>query len=422
MTSNKEKKWVYLKKLKTHVKTELKGDPTLEITQDDILNLQVQLNLSRSTLERFLDIDRTNPNIYPRQLTRDKLAVYIGFEDYNNFVKNCLNIKGNMPNGKEALSISDQATTDSNTNLTPFLPPPINAILYKATFFAFRLREIFEGRDSYLRKDISRNEQDEYQYMSTLYRFCALMGCLQLLKKNFTRFKLYKPEHFSELATAIYQLQHALTDSKQTEYLLMENLGQLWQLDLYLLDEVLKQKISSEISNTLKKNLCFHKVSKAAVLSPNLQNQLLESILDIFTKYLTPNQTISSILILSKTEAIQLLSQTQNWICFDWQSAIGNMMLKPSAIYTHQLELIGYGEFEELFLKKPSNEQKWFKRVQSLFDNLDIKKPPKYDARIRQLKNTYWAVIHLIKTLIKLEDNPQIITMPILDILKEINS
>ena len=38
-------------------------------------------------MERFFGIDKTKTAIYPRRPTKDKLASYLGFNNYNTFVK-----------------------------------------------------------------------------------------------------------------------------------------------------------------------------------------------------------------------------------------------------------------------------------------------------------------------------------------------
>ena len=80
-------KQLYFNILKNEIRQKKMGDYHLEMTNDDIIDLEIDLKLGKSTLERIFDKDTTKENYYPRIKTRNKLAKYIGYENYKDFVE-----------------------------------------------------------------------------------------------------------------------------------------------------------------------------------------------------------------------------------------------------------------------------------------------------------------------------------------------
>ena len=94
MSKNIDKRWLYLEALRMKVKTKLKGDPSLKLTADDILELEVKLKLSRATVERFFGLASTKKSTYPNTTTRDKFAAYVGYKNFNEFFKSFIKSLG----------------------------------------------------------------------------------------------------------------------------------------------------------------------------------------------------------------------------------------------------------------------------------------------------------------------------------------
>jgi hypothetical protein len=82
------------------------------------------------------------------------------------------------------------------------------------------------------------------------------------------------------------------------------------------------------------------------------------------------------------------------WVYRDWQSAIGDEMLVLLNNSYRYFDVIGFAEFTK---KKDGN--RWIKRVESLFSNLDVSIGNRFDTRVRQIKGIYISLISLIETL-----------------------
>mgnify|MGYP006244888033 FL=1 len=96
-------------------------------------------------------------------------------------------------------------------------------------------------------------------------------------------------------------------------------------------------------------------------------------------------------------KAIAELSRTQTWIYFDWQKAMGDVMLERINRPTKDHEVISFADFETHFLDENYKNKRWIKRTEKLFEDLDIRRSASLDARLLQLKNVYYNAIELIE-------------------------
>jgi len=101
-----------------------------------------------------------------------------------------------------------------------------------------------------------------------------------------------------------------------------------------------------------------------------------------------------SILKATKAQAIVEISRQEAWIYRDWQTAIGDLMLVKIHKAIRSYDIIGFGEFEKLFLE---GKNIWLERVKSLFSNLNVGIDDRYDGRVVQLKNVYNCSFGLIE-------------------------
>jgi len=99
-----------------------------------------------------------------------------------------------------------------------------------------------------------------------------------------------------------------------------------------------------------------------------------------------------NVIVETKNRAINEISRIETWIYRDWQNATGDLMLKSLENSLRRYDLIGYGEFEELFY----SENKWLLRLKRLFDNLNVEIDDRFDARVGQLKRLYKASIAIL--------------------------
>ncbi len=120
------------------------------------------------------------------------------------------------------------------------------------------------------------------------------------------------------------------------------------------------------------------------------------------------------LLISNKSKAYGALGRKEAWIFRDWQFAIGDMMIreKNSEFSPRRLEVIGYREFEDLFLKLENDPRhnRWIERVDRLFRNLNLSSDDRIDARPQQLKNIFSSLVKLLEVLENADQSSDLFT------------
>lgn len=393
MIQDIDKRWLYLDALRTQVKTKLKGDPSLKITGEDINDLEDKVPLGKATLERFLGVDKSKSQSYPNTNTRDELAKYVGYKSYNDFVKKYL--EHVVPQNQHT-AVLPKAPLPSDHPITPYLSPSIDMM----TSFAFRLKEIFEKRGLFLLKDAPQTDFNEYRYISTIYRFCAVMAWISVLKKE-QSFSQIKDDYQQSISTAIHNFRNALADGKEVEKLIARDLCKTFNFNTYKWTSKTWVALGIEIDHFLHVYRHKNKVIQLTDLNAEQQKKLLDDICNTINKLtkLSYQRQISKDKV-----AIAQLSRKQAWIYFDWQTAIGDIMLKRTNRPKKAYEVIGFADFESHFLDDNFKNKRWIKRAEKLFADFDIERSESLDARILQLKKVFESSVQLIEVFILLQN------------------
>ena len=139
----------------------------------------------------------------------------------------------------------------------------------------------------------------------------------------------------------------------------------------------------------LERQLALGGQANALDLDEDGQHKLLGACADMIREQLKVE--IPPALVKSTAgQACVILGIKEEYIYRDWQSAIGDLMIKPVQGSLRRFDLIGYGEFESRYRVSkatPDGERIWFERLESLFHELDMSKKGDYDARRAQMSN-----------------------------------
>jgi hypothetical protein len=111
-----------------------------------------------------------------------------------------------------------------------------------------------------------------------------------------------------------------------------------------------------------------------------------------------PNQLLEG----EKNRALAFLGIKEAYIYRDWQQAIGDILLVPVSNAPRRFEVIGYDQFEALFLSHDVADlprQRWIRRLDAVFLGLEPDKEDIFDARRNQLKRVFEATCELEKVL-----------------------
>ncbi len=391
MKNFKDKKWVYLEALQTAVKQKLKGDVALAISQDDIMQLQVKLHLGRSTLERFFGIDKQLNQVYPRQPTRDKLANYIGFKDFNAFVIEQTSTQPIssllvLPENQTASTIEKQAQDAIIKHYHRKLALALSNCCQ-------RLEIVFrDGMPSMQLNNITDNYLD-YRHISTLYRLCAVLGWLHIIRKDWAYLHSIQDKHHNHIYAMINTVCQSLAQNP-THY------EQKWLKLLEVLaiaqnNPQIESRTIVQLQYLLSQYIPFDK----GLVIEEKNNELHAPFFYKLHKLLrttTKNYTLSLKQLLEYQQAIMtILDGREAWIYEDWQIAIGELMVKNDPLNERYFSIVDYGTFEQWLLSKKTATARWIRRIQQLFDQLDFAIAPIQDARINQLKNTYQSMQQL---------------------------
>lgn len=271
----------------------------------------------------------------------------------------------------------------------------------------WRLDEILNqaGRGSYLLNEKYQTRFAEYKRLSTIYRISALLGWIRAYRREISFLRSPDETQVLEIRNSIRDLEKALADGAHVEMKRLDALLDLWKSKFnseYDDKPKVAVLIDHELKNFLQKENC-----KTAVELPTEKQLLLSrSISDLLcSNFGIMNKLSDQILQETLGRAMEFLSLKEAWIYKDWQSAIGDMMLKESPSEERQFEVQGYYEFEKSILQGDEIGEVWFERLNALIYNLDASGTDKSDIRISQLHQTMVATAKLLKAII--EKDPQ---------------
>ncbi len=415
-----EKKWKYLDALVKAVKIKLKGDDSLKITTNDIRDLEDETGLAKATLERIFSLKNEKKRTYRNRFTRDKLAEFIGYKDDNEFVKKYIEeqsaiFKGNADTPKE----SEENPSILDENKYKASHQYAKKLIEALKSFSFRLKEILEGRALFLLKNAPKDDFTEHRYISTLYRFAAVIAWIRAIRKELVYLDLGNPTQNKVIETALYRIQNTLADGKYLEQLIVKDLCELWEVDFQQFEGREKEQLGIEVENLVKQHLYKGQVLQATDLEFSAQNALLEEITALF--FVSPKSIIvhQEKITAHHETAIKMLARKQAWLYFDWQIGLGDFMVEEVERASNRFEVMGYGTFEDFYWEGSKSAQRWIQRVEKLFKNLNIKEKECFDARIRHLKNVYQSMVHLLEVLMNLVEGQDNISWEALRLLKD---
>lgn len=273
-----------------------------------------------------------------------------------------------------------------------------------------RLFDIFKHKAKFVYKTAQINEFQEYHYISTLYRLCAVLGWVRAVNRELAGVELTDNETYRGLKATLKDFSHALTNKEYIESGRLEYLGRKWNLDLSTITDDKMKVLDYELNNLIWAKLIEENVPYVKDLNTEEQDKLLSSLANKVVQEAKVEALSEEVINHSHDQIISVLSRKEAWIYSNWQQAIGDMMLKPARHNKmRSFEVLGFREFEEMYLKLEAEEHsnnRWIKRVDALFRDLDIKKDAIFDARIPLLKNIHTCLIKLIDSLERLSGEP----------------
>ena len=270
----------------------------------------------------------------------------------------------------------------------------------------WRLREtlIDTGRGAYLKTGGSTNNFDHYKFESTLYRLAVLLGWMRAYRRELTFLSLAGEDYLKPLNAALSRFEDALADGAHVEVQRIKSVAALWDIPLHV-DRKELSRIAVKVEGILKSAVATTDGEHRLLMDVNNADQ--ETICQEVSGYLCDeakiNQLSGEIVSETRARAVRSLSIREAWLYRDFQSGIGDMMIREVSGANRRFDVLGFKEFEELLYSDDKETKRWMDRLRRVFDGLDVSGADKFDARVLMLENTFLATIDILKALTEID-------------------
>lgn len=270
----------------------------------------------------------------------------------------------------------------------------------------WRFKEIFseEGWGSYLNPPDPVTDFENYKKTSTIYRLAVVLAWIRALRRELTVLTLDKPHKVYPFNKAILEFESSLADGPHVEIARNESLCKLWELDPPL-NEKQARLVGRKVESHIKRVLHDDAVDNAIQLDDQKRSKLCHDVSEIICKEYNIAPVPSQILKETEVRAIRQIAIREAWLYRDWQAGIGDLMIRRLEQGVRRFEVIGYAEFENILKAEEKNMQMWIKRLDRLFDMVDVSGGDRFDARVQQLRNVMAATAQIVLTLAKVSGN-----------------
>lgn len=290
-------------------------------------------------------------------------------------------------------------------------------IMFASESLAWRLREILSFNGAFLLPDAPMNGFFKYKFDSTVYRLSALLGWIRAAQKEQSYLEGFGDTKSEKVREAINNFQKVLADGSHVEVSVFEELCKLFNITPKEITDQTRQKIGVEIEKIVFNFIPDQIKKNASTIKKKDQLKMVESIMEFITET-TDSPKVDKKAIKEKLEiAIDEIAREFCWIYRDWQSAIGDEMLIILNDSYRNFDVIGFSEF-----MTKHEQNKWLKKIDNLFSNLDVSIDNRFDTRVSQIKLIYIAIINLIEELNLTIEDEQAISNKGLETLKKFKS
>lgn len=221
-----------------------------------------------------------------------------------------------------------------------------------------------------------------------LYRLAALLGWIRAYRKERSYLDPADVGGPSEIERAVQNIEAALADGPHVETHRLNELLRIWVPSCPAISEQASRDLAIAVDNALRSILTREQKTHALELTDEGQYQLCSGAAEIISQSLNVN--IPTELIDGKrSRAIVFFGIKEAYICRDWQQAIGDLVLTQVTGAPRRFEVIGYEQFEPLFLncdQAQDARHRWIRRLDAVFVGLEPDKEDVFDARREQLR------------------------------------
>lgn len=295
-------------------------------------------------------------------------------------------------------------------------------IIFASSSLLYRIKEMFR-RGNFLLESAPKNDFNEYKFISTLYRFCSLIGWIRASKVELSIIEVDKSEDFKRIENALDQFEKSLADGQHVEQSVLEQVSLIFNLNIRQIGDRQRKKIAIEVENKINAACFICSVDVAEQIPKEKKIELAKDVCDLICQGIGCDQIEENRILDNLTTAIKEMSRVEAFIYRDWQSAIGDLMLKKADKESNKkFDIIGYREFEAYYFSDDEEIQKWIKRVKKLFYNLDTSVENRFDDRVSQIRKIYDAAFDILVTFSRINSGPVDISKNSIEKLRQLHS
>lgn len=279
--------------------------------------------------------------------------------------------------------------------------------------FMWRLNETLRipGRGRYLLLDGFPTPTNRhasfglYKKVSTIYRLAALLGWMQALRRELSQLEPHKGTTQAELEAAIRGFQKALADGPMVEIERVRRLISLWRLPPPGSDDEIAA-VAIELENELGSLIESAGCRDFQDLAVDAKTDAVRKASQLLCARAGRKELSAEVLRSTQAQAFDAIAIREAWLYRDWQSAIGDLMLKDveSGAGSRRFEVLGFGEFERLCTDRENSHREWISRLSAIFDQIDLTVEDPADYRPKQLQDVLVSTASVYLALVRSED------------------
>jgi hypothetical protein len=237
-----------------------------------------------------------------------------------------------------------------------------------------------------------------YKKTSTLYRLAVLLGWLRACRREFSYLKLAHQEANKAIDDSIAEFEKALADGPQVELERFQQLCDLWRVQVPK-DTHVNSTVPVDLEASVASFLETSELDGLNALDQTQRRKLCEDSASLICSRLNVNGISSTVLDQTWGQAFEIIAVREAWVYRDWQSAIGDLMIRKAEQSDRRFDVIGFSEFEAICTEGTDDQRKWVNRLSAIFDEIDVAVTNRFDHRPKQLKAVLRATAILVKAL-----------------------
>ena len=261
-----------------------------------------------------------------------------------------------------------------------------------------------------------------YKKLSVLYRLAAILGWIRACRREFSYLRVADIGKAKGVYDAIDDFENSLADGSWVEWERLMRLCDLWLLCSpgTLVKTSDTKALATHVDNLIIAELEKEKVEDLSLVDESARRTLCRKLCNCLSSHLRTNEISDASLDRSWPDAFAILSMREAWIYRDWQSAIGDMMIRPAEGEERRFEVIGFGDFEHLVSESCDKQPASLTRLFDLFDDLNLEIEDRFDARPTQLRSVARATAQLILAIDKIQGRRSIVSRHFKELANEV--